>query len=129
MKYINIYITVYHDNKIITKKPAGYIITNDFEKYQRTDILTWDNISDYYYEHGLLLPFDYYKTKKGKIINFFNYNLFDKSTWSIKQNKHPNLGITVQWSYQENTYYSIEDILKYPDAKIATQFLQERGLK
>ena len=129
MKYITFSATTYRGDKKIDTIYGGKVITNNTEEYNRVDTITWGNLQEYYYKYGTYLPFTYYNFRKGKIISFFCFNLFKKYTWDIRQSKYSNLDITVKWTYREIVDFSLEDILKYRDAKIATQFLQERGLK
>lgn len=128
MKFYNHYVTTYRNGVEIMSKMHNTILTNDIPE-NKTDELTWDNLNDYYREHGLELPFGIWHFKKGRVILFHDGSLFDKYTRDIIEwKKKKPLNITIKHEYKE-TNVSIDYVLKWYDADKAIQYLNERGLK
>ena len=118
-----VYTTTRRDNKEIDTRFIGEIITD--KPNNHTDILTWNNLDDYIFHHGLAVPFNCFNFKNDRIISFFNFHLFKKETWDIRKSKYPELNITVEYEYVEIKHWSIERITKYWDGEKASQFLKE----
>ena len=89
------------------------------------DYLTWENLSDKYYNHGFNYNFTIYTFKKGRVVSFFNFSLFNKITWDIFEWKNEPLDLVVAYEYKKFTP-SLEEIYKWHDADKAIQYLEER---
>lgn len=124
LKYYNIYTVTYRGDKEVGTRFIGSKIAEDLQNH--TDILTWENLQDYYYQHGGSLPFNYWKGKKGIRISFFDFAIRHKETWDIRQWKYPELNLRVEWHYCPIDV-SVKKILEYHDAKKAIQYLLEVG--
>lgn len=127
MKFYNHYVTTYHNGVEIAHKMCGTVLVDEAPE-NRTDELTWDNLTEYYRHNGLALPFNVWHRKKGRLVSFFDGSLFNKDKRDIKEWKTP-LNITVKHEYREKLGVSIEYVLKWFDVDKAIQYLNERGLK
>lgn len=123
LKYYYVYATTLRNNKVISKRYLCKIISEEKNNY--SDNITWDNLDDYYYNNGLNCPFSIYNFKKGRCISFFDFKFKDKNTWDIREWKYSDLNITIKYEYKEDTHYSIDEILQYPDAEKAITFLAQ----
>ena len=123
LKYYSVYIAIYRGTQKIATRFVGHKIAEDLQNH--TDTLTWDNLPDYYMKNGIALPFDYWTSRKGIRISFFDFAIRKKATWDIRQWKYPELDLRVEWHYVP-VDVSIETILKYHDAEKAIQYLNER---
>lgn len=85
--------------------------------------LSWTDLDEFYEEHRLLCPFGFYKTSKGRKIEFY-YKIIDGA---VKEWKASTPEISVAFIYDEKKY-SINDILNYKDSSIAIRYLVEHGL-
>ena len=90
-------------------------------------LLNWDNITQFYKSHSLKCNFNLWESKKGKLISFFDFNIFKKETWDIKEWKN-DLNLLVVWEYEEYKP-TIDSILKYYDSEKAIKYLKERGIQ
>lgn len=123
LKYYYVYATTLRNNKVISKRYLYKIISEERNNY--SDNITWDNLENYYYNNGLNCPFTVYNLKKGRVISFFDFKFKNRNTWDIREWKHPNLNIIIKYEYKENTHYSVDEILQYPNAEEAIAFLTQ----
>ena len=118
----------YNNNVLIGVRVGSYFLC---EKDKKPDdgslLLNWDNISQFYKSHSLKCSFNLWELKKGKSISFFNFNIFKKETWDIKEWKD-DLNLLVVWEYEEYKP-TIDSILKYYDSEKAIKYLKERGIQ
>lgn len=117
----------YNNNILVGSRSSSYFLCEEIEKPEDGEIsLTWENIAEFYRFHGLKCDFNVWETKKGKQISFFNFNIFKKETWDIKEWKN-KLNLLVSWQYKECNP-SIDAILKYYDSAKAIKYLKERSM-
>lgn len=119
LKFYEFCYTTYYKGEDIYSESYGIICEN--KPKQENIQITWDNIKKVYEEYGMFLPFCLYDTKKGKKISFFN------TMSTIKEKRTPILEMALKIKTIEQ-YPSINEILKYPNGKLAIQYLIERGL-
>ena len=120
-------VRTYNNKILVSEKIGGIFLCEESERpLNKNIVLDWDNISDFYRFNGLGCGFNLWTTKKGKIISFFNYNIFKKETWDVKEWKS-KLNLLVSWEYTE-LHPSIDYILKYHDSDMAIKYLKERNL-
>lgn len=108
-------------------RTSGLIIQDESESDSKEYTFGWDKLTDVYYNLGLILPFNVWNMKKGRVVSFFNAKLFDKRTWDIKEWKE-SLSVTLKITYEDYKYVSINDILKYHNHKLAIQYLKQEGM-
>lgn len=119
---------IYHNNILIETRVGSYFLCEEDKKPEDgTSILNWDNVSQFYKSHSLKCNFNLWETKRGKLISFFNFNIFKKETWDIKEWKN-DLNLLIVWEYEEYKP-TIDSILKYYDSEKAIKYLKERNLK
>jgi hypothetical protein len=123
LKFYNCYIDIFYKDK-----EKGHLYYTDFileesEALKKIEKLTWENIPEIYQKHGYRYPFTLYNGKKGKRVSF----VFDRLV--IKEWVEEELNIRVEYTYEEKSFFSIIDIMKYRDVDKAIQFLKERGLE
>ena len=75
----------------------------------------------------MLLPFNYWNLKKGRVISFFNGGFTDKNRRAIKEWKK-ELNIVIKKEYKEFTPYNIEYVLKWYEIEKAIQYLKQQGI-
>ena len=126
MEFYQHRVTVYRNNKQVDH-PYCYTELWDTTPQDKTIHLTWDNLNEYYANHGLSLCFNVWNLKRGRLVSFFNARLFDKNTHDIKEWKMP-LDLIVKHEYTLRPSVSMDYLLKFPVSKV-TQYLQEHGLK
>lgn len=85
--------------------------------------LSWTDLDEFYEEYDFICPFGFYKTSKGRKIEFY-YKIIDGV---VKEWKSSTPEISVAFIYDEKKY-SINDILNYEDSSIAIRYLVEHGL-
>ena len=90
-------------------------------------VATWENITEFYYNHALSSCFQLYNFKRGKYLSFEDFNLFKRQTWDIAQWRHPEMKIELKFHYVE-VHPSINEILRYHNGEKAMQYLLERGI-
>ena len=122
LKYYHIYATIYRDDIKMVKKYCGNIITDT--PYNNIDIITWDNLTEKYYSNGIHYNFNYYNTRKGRIINFWDWSPFKKITRDIKEWKEP-LNIKVVYESIE-CKPSMDVLMNWHDSNIVLQYIKER---
>ena len=97
------------------------------EQIQRKEIkITWENLDKVYYNWGLVLPFNYYQLKKGRIISFFRGSLFGKDSRDIKEWKQKELDIVLKIQY-EKVKITLRELQNY-DVELVNQFLKDKNL-
>lgn len=90
-------------------------------------VATWENITEFYYNHALSSCFQLYNFKRGKYLSFEDFNLFKRQTWDIAQWRHPEMKIELKFHYVE-VHPSINEVLRYHNGEKAMQYLLERGM-
>lgn len=115
-------IVIRYKGEIISTKREMVIsekgLTDTLEKQ-----LSWTGIEKFYEEYDFICPFDFYKTSKGRKIEFYD-RIIDGV---VKEWKASMPGISVTLIYYKKKY-SINDILNYEDSSIAIHYLVEHGL-
>lgn len=98
--YYRIKYTTYVNGKEKSVHSLCSLLTE--EQTQTKEIkITWENLNTVYYNWGLVLPFNYYQSKKGRVISFFRSSLFDKDSWDIKEWKQKELDIALKIQYEK----------------------------
>lgn len=115
-------IVIRYKSEIISTKREMVIsekgLTDTLEKQ-----LSWTDLEEFYEEYSFLCPFGFYKTSKGRKIEFYD-RIIDGV---VKEWKASMPGISVTLIYYKKKY-SINDILNYEDSSIAIRYLVEQGL-
>lgn len=113
------------DNNYI-EKYSDIILAEENEIEEKEIKLTWDNLLEVYYKYDLMLPFTVWNFKKGRIIDFFEKPLKNRS---IKKRKTKDIPIIIKEYYKEidQSTVSLDWILKYLNSELAAQYLKERG--
>ena len=127
MEFYKHSITVYRNGKEISNRDGGFVLLDGAPENHK-DTLTWDNLLEYYHNYGIVLPFNIWNFRKGHLISFFDYSLFKKDTWDIKEWKS-NLNLEIEHRYEEYTPPSINFVLNWPNMNKAIQYLKEHGLE
>lgn len=126
MKFYYVTSSTYHNDTLIGHCGCKALLTE--EPQTTTDILTWDNIEEYYNKNGLSCNFNIWFFKKGRMVSFFLDRFFPrKDERDIKEWKE-ELNIKIVTTYREFSP-SIAEVLKWHDAEKAIAYLNERGLK
>ena len=128
LKFYSIAYKTYNNGTYID---THYATTLKEESETKNDLvfINWDNLSEMYHKHNLLLPFNIWNFKKGRLVSFFVDNPFKKNFRDVKEWK-TKLDIMVKIEYTDiSNSMSIEDVLKWHDAEKAIQYLNERNLK
>lgn len=124
LKFYYVHYTTYYKGKEINCTTAHALCEESEIKNFRKKI-TWENLDDIQKELGrCALNFSIWNMKKGRQLSFSH-------TWpwqEPKEWKHadPQVEIECRWSERQ---VSIQDIMKWPDAEKAIQYLNERNLK
>lgn len=121
LKFYNIKIKFYNKNGDLIDYDNNGTILTEKEPENHVDIITWDNLSEYYTNHCLQLPFSLWNFKKGRQISFYRWTSRDLKEWK------DDLYITAHYEYVE-TNPSIQYILNWNNGTAAIQYLCERGL-
>ena len=119
----------YNNNEYIsTSSDIGLIEESlvPLEEYS-LNITTWDTLSSFYEQNGLLVPFTLLNTKRGRRICFFEPRIFNKNTWDIKEWKQKELDIKITFYYTKINP-SLDEIYKWKDAEKAHRYLKEHDL-
>lgn len=103
------------------------ILTEEENAKDYSVFATWENITEFYYNHALSSCFQLYNFKRGKYLSFEDFNLFKRQTWDIAQWRHPEMKIELKFHYVE-VHPSINEILRYHNGEKAMQYLLERGI-
>lgn len=97
------------------------------EQIQNEEIkITWENLDKVYYKWGLILPFNYYQFKKGRVISFFHGSLFNKNNWDIKEWRQKELDIVLKIQYEKEKI-TLRELQNY-DVELVNQFLKDKNL-
>ena len=127
LEFYTLSFETYHNDKFMGGDSTTILIDEDSAPDLNCSTnLDWENLDFVYPTCGLMLPFNIWNTKKGRIVSFFNCSLFDRNTWDIKEWKTP-LNITIKSSTRKRNM-SIAEVLKWHDADKAIQYLKEKGL-
>ena len=126
MKFYYVTSSTYHNDTLIGYCGGKALLVE--EPQTTTDILTWDNVGEYYNKNGLSCKFNIWHFKKGRVVSFFFDRFFPrKDERDIKEWKE-ELNIKIVTTYREFSP-SIAEVLKWHDAEKAIAYLNERGLK
>lgn len=127
LHYYDIIVKTYRNGELIHSDCNGPVICYEL-KPERINI-TWENLKEFISSgRGLSCGFTYYTFKKGRVISFWNFSFFKKNTWDIREWKYSNPNITIEYEYRDIKNYSINDIMKYHNGKIAMEFLKQEGM-
>lgn len=123
--YYRIKHITYVNGKEKSVHPFYNLLTE--EQTQEKEIkITWENLDKVYYKWGLVLPFNYYQFKKGRLISFFGGSYFDKNNRDIKEWKQKELDIVLKIQY-EKVKITLRELQNY-DVKLVNQFLKDKNL-
>lgn len=126
MKFYYVTSSTYHNDTLIGHCGCKALLAE--EPQTTTDILTWDNIEEYYNKNGMSCKFNIWSFKKGRVVSFFLDRFFPrKNERDVKEWKE-ELNIKIVTTYREFSP-SIAEVLKWHDAEKAIAYLNERGLK
>lgn len=126
MKFYYVTSSTYHNDTLIGYCGCKALLAE--EPQTTTDILTWENVEEYYKKNGLSCKFNIWSFKKGRVVSFFLDRFFPrKDERDIKEWKE-ELNIKIVTTYREFSP-SIAEVLKWHDAEKAITYLNERGLK
>lgn len=126
MKFYYVTSSTYHNDTLIGHCRGKALLAE--EPQTTTDILTWDNVEEYYNKDSLSCKFNIWHFKKGRVVSFFLDRFFPrKDERDIKEWKE-ELNIKIVTTYREFNP-SIAEVLKWHDAEKAIAYLNERGLK
>lgn len=126
LHYYRVLYTTYN-NGIKVGNTSGFTIADENEIKEKTIPITWENLEEVYYDYGLSLPFNYYNSKRGRVISFFSGAFCDKNRRDIHERKTPVLDMKLVITY-EVWRCSLNDIINYWDSEKAIQYLRERNL-
>ena len=126
LHYYRVLYTTYN-NGVKVGNTSGFTIADESEVKEETIPITWENLEEVYYDYGLELPFNYYNSKRGRVISFFEGAFCDKNRRDIKEWKTPELNMKLIITY-EVMPCSLNDILNYWNSEKAIQYLRERNL-
>ena len=126
LHYYRVLYTTYN-NGVKVGNTSGFTIADESEVKEETIPITWENLEEVYYDYGLKLPFNYYNSKRGRVISFFEGAFCDKNRRDIKEWKTPELNMKLIITY-EVMPCSLNDIINYWDGEKAIQYLRERNL-
>lgn len=126
INYYQVKCTTYVNGK--EKSVHSFCTLLDEEKTQEKEIkITWENLDKVYYKWGLILPFNYYSFKRGRLISFFyGLNPFNKSTWDIKEWKQKELDIVIKIQYEKEKI-TLRQLQEY-DVELVNQYLKDHNL-
>lgn len=119
-------VTLQFKNRKYKTHSAMYLADENKGKKQ-IKYITWENLAETYRDLGFFLNFTFWNFKRGKIISFYDFSPFDKSTWDVKEWKEPDLKFKLEIEPIE-AQVSISDILNYHDSDLAIEYLKERSL-
>lgn len=128
LEFYTLSFETYHNDKFMGSNSTTILIDEDSapDLNCSTD-LDWENLDFVYPTCGMMLPFSIYRSnKKGRVISWYDYSLFNRNTWDIKEWKAP-LNITIKSSTRKRNM-SIAEVLKWHDMDKAIQYLKEKGL-
>lgn len=127
LEFYTLSLETYHNDQFIESNSSTILIDeSEAPDFDCVTDLDWENLDFVYPACGLMLPFNIWNTKKGRLVSWFHCSLFDRNTWDIKEWKTP-LNITIKSSTRKKNM-SIAEVLKWHDADKAIQYLKEKGL-
>lgn len=126
LKFYNIKIKFYNKNGDLIGYDYNSTILTEKEPENHVDVITWDNLSEYYKAHAFNMPFSLWNFKKGRLISFYDRPICNKKLRDLKEWKD-ELYITAHYEYIEINP-SIQYILNWHNGSAAIQYLCERGL-
>lgn len=132
MKLFQSTISTFLDGKLVFVIHGARSMREESPADKAVDV-SWDNVDDVLEKYGAFLPFSIHngwmKRTGHRRIEFDSvwFALRKDKPTPIKERKtsNPNIRVEVEWV---ETNPPIEDILKWPDADKAIQYLVERGL-
>lgn len=122
MEFYKSFLTLYNEKgERIMRRYCGLKL---FEAIPENTVntITWDNLNDYYFKYGALLPFNLWNRKKGRLISFWETSCRDIKEWKTE------LKLTVKEEYILEKHINLKAVMEYYDAEKAIQYLKERGL-
>lgn len=128
LKFYSITYKTYNNGTLvgIRHKKA---LKDESEIEERIFTVSWNNLSEVYHKYNLMVPFNIWNFKRGRLISFFEGNPLKKDFRDIKEWK-TKLEMVISITYTDiSNSMSIDEILKWHDAEKAIQYLNERGLK
>ena len=126
LHYYRVLYTTYN-NGVKVGNTSGFTIADESEVKEETIPITWENLEEVYYDYGLELPFNYYNSKRGRVISFFSGAFCDKNRRDIHERKTPVLDMKLVITY-ETFPCSLNTIINYWNSEKAIQYLRERNL-
>ena len=128
LKFYSVEYKTYNNGTLIGTR-HGKTLIDEKEMEERIFSVKWDNLEEVYQKYSLMLPFNIWHFKKGRVVSFFEGLPFKKDFQDIKEWKR-ELNIVIQITYLDiSASMSIDEILKWHNAEKAIQYLNERGLK
>ena len=122
LKYYHVtYRTFVNDKKLIPY--SGTTIQEEEAAQDKKFLLNWNNVEEISERLGIYLGFSIWKTRKGRVIDFFG------KAKSIKEWKSKELNLKFEIHFKEMPSPSIAEILKYSDGEKAIRYLNQLGLK
>lgn len=97
MTYQVIY-TTYHNGKYISDIIGSGESENKLDDFQ-INLSSWDELDSFYEKYGLIVGFNIWKFKKGRLISFFSNHLPFGDYADIKEWKTKDLNITFTVKY------------------------------
>ena len=129
LKFYSVNCKVYNNGTFIDNSYGGRILVEEGSVQDKIILINWDNLSEEYHKLSVMLPFNFYSFKKGRLVSFYCWNPFKKDFRDIKEWK-TKLDIMIKVKYTDITnLISIEEVLKWHDTEKAIQYLNERNLK
>lgn len=126
LKFYAIRTEIYNNETLIYESSHGRTLLDENDVKDETVFINWDNLSENYNKFSLALPFNFYNSKKGRVVSFYGWNPFLKDIREWKT----ELNITIKITYRDiDNSMSINEVLDYGNIKKAIQYLNERGLK
>lgn len=126
MEFYKSFLTLYNEKgERIARRFCGLKLSETVPE-NTINTITWDNLNDYYFKYGAILPFSLWNRKKGRLISFFSD--METSCPDIKEWK-TELKLTIKEEYILEKHINLQTVMEYYDAEKAIQYLKERGLK
>lgn len=97
MTYQVVY-TTYHNGKYINEVIGKKESKNKLNNFQ-VNLSSWDELDNFYQEYGLVVGFNIWNFKKGRLISFFSHHLPFGDYADVKEWKTKNLNITLAVKY------------------------------
>lgn len=123
MEFYKSFLTLYNEKgERIARRYCGLKLSEVIPE-NTINTITWDNLNDYYFKYGAVLPFNIWNRKKGRLISFFETSHRDIKEWKTE------LKLTIKEEYIIEKHINLKTVIEYYDAEKAIQYLKERGLK